>query len=66
MSCYYCQNKQEPDWKDFKTLYKFVSAGMKIKHRKYTNFCAKHQRRYARAVKIARIMKLLPYWPGQW
>jgi small subunit ribosomal protein S18 len=66
MNCYFCKNKIEVDWKDVDLLKKFISAGMKIKHRKYTKFCAKHQRKYAQAVKRARVMKLLPYFPGQW
>jgi small subunit ribosomal protein S18 len=43
MNCYFCKNKIEVDWKDVDLLKKFISAGMKIKHRKYTKFCAKHQ-----------------------
>ena len=64
MTCYFCsQNAKEIDYKDVDVLKKFLSAGMKIKNRKKTGLCAKHQRRLAQAVKKARQMALLPYLP---
>lgn len=64
MTCYFCsQNAKEIDYKDVETLKKFISAGMKIKPRKKTGVCAKHQRRLAKAIKRAREMALLPYLP---
>jgi len=64
MTCYFCsQNAKEIDFKDVDILKKFLSAAYKIKHRKETGFCARHQRKFSRAVKRARQMALLPYLP---
>lgn len=64
MTCYFCsQNAKEIDFKDVEVLKRFLSAAYKIKKRKYTGFCSKHQRKFKKAVKIARQMALLPYLP---
>jgi small subunit ribosomal protein S18 len=64
MTCYFCsQNAKEIDFKDVDILKKFLSAAYKIKHRKETGLCARHQRKLAQAVKRARQMSLLPYLP---
>ena len=64
MTCYFCsQNTKEIDWRAVDVLKKFISAGMKIKPRKKTGLCWKHQRALARAIKRARQMALLPYLP---
>jgi small subunit ribosomal protein S18 len=64
VQCILCtQNKKEIDWKDVDTLRKFLSAAAKIKPRRKTGLCAKHQRRLAKAVKRSRIMGLLPFVP---
>jgi len=63
-TCYFCsQAAKEIDYKDVEILKRFLSAGYKIKKRKYTGLCAWHQRKFARAVKRARQMALLPYLP---
>lgn len=64
MTCYFCsQNVKEIDFKDTEILKKFLSAAYKIKSRKESGLCAKHQRKFAKAVKRAREMSLLPYLP---
>lgn len=64
VQCIFCtQNRKELDWKDAETLRKFLSAAAKIKPRRKTGLCAKHQRYLARAVKRARVMGLLPFVP---
>jgi small subunit ribosomal protein S18 len=64
MSCYFCsQNSKEINYRDVDILKKFLSAGMKIKPRKKTGVCSRHQRKLARAIKRARQMALLPYLP---
>ncbi len=60
--CYFC-GKGSIDWKDTETLKRFLAVSQKIKSRKKTGLCAKHQRELARAVKRARQMALLPYLP---
>lgn len=60
MNCYFCQrNIKEIDFKDTDNLKNFVSGLGKIKARKKTGVCAKHQRRLAKAIKRARNMGLL-------
>ena len=61
--CYFCQqsNRQEIDFKNTQILGKFLSASAKIKPRKKTGLCARHQKKLAQAVKRARHLALLPY-----
>ena len=62
MTCYFCsQNAKDIDYKDVEVLKRFLSAGMKIKPRKKTGVCSRHQRKLALAIKRAREMALLPY-----
>ncbi len=49
------------DYKDVKMLRRFVSDTGKILPRRRTGLSAKHQRRIAQTVKLARQMALLPY-----
>ena len=53
------------DWKDSSTLRKYVSDRGKIRSRRVTGLCPKHQRDVAVAVKNAREMALLPYVGGR-
>ena len=62
MHCYFCQkNYQEIDFKEVKTLERFISASGKIKARKKTKLCQRHQKRLAQAIKRARFLALMPY-----
>ena len=58
--CGLCPNKPV-DWKDTSVLRKYVSDRGKIRSRRVTGLCPKHQRAVAVAVKNAREMALLPY-----
>ncbi|AKH17180.1 MULTISPECIES: 30S ribosomal protein S18 [Deinococcus] len=49
------------DYKDVKMLRRFVSDTGKILPRRRTGLSAKHQRRIAQTIKIARQLALLPY-----
>ena len=63
-NCYFCQKGiEEIDFKDTETLKRFISSMGKIKSRKKTRVCAKHQRRLAEAIKRARYLGLLPFTP---
>jgi small subunit ribosomal protein S18 len=57
--CYFCVNNLEVDYKDVRTLRKFINFYMKILPGKRTGVCAWHQRKLSEAVKRARIMALL-------
>ncbi len=60
--CYFCvEGIENIDYKDVETLRRFLSEDAKIRGRKQTGVCAKHQRQLARAIKRARYMALLPY-----
>ena len=61
-SCPYCRDKVEfVDYKDVATLRKFISDRGKIRSRRITGACRRHQSQIARAVKRARELALLPY-----
>ena len=61
-SCPYCKDKiEQADYKDIVMLRKFVSDRGKIRSRRITGACRRHQRQLARAVKRARELALLPY-----
>ena len=60
--CYFCKEKiEDVDYKDVTTLRRFVSERGKIKTRRTTGACRRHQRQVALAIKRAREMALLPY-----
>jgi len=62
--CYFCVNNiQEIDYKDTKTLEKFINYHRNILSARRTGTCAKHQRKLAKAVKRAKIMALLSHTP---
>jgi small subunit ribosomal protein S18 len=60
--CYFSANKIELiDYKDTKTLSRFVTDRGKIVPKRNSGLCAKWQRKVAVAIKRARFMGLLPY-----
>jgi small subunit ribosomal protein S18 len=64
-SCHFCKDKvAEVDYKNVNQLRRFVSEKGKIRNRRITGACRRHQRQVAGAVKQAREMALLPYVQG--
>ena len=60
--CPYCKDKiEQVDYKDVTGLRRFVSERGKIRSRRITGACRRHQSQIARAVKRARELALLPY-----
>jgi small subunit ribosomal protein S18 len=60
--CQHCRDKiEQVDYKDIATLRKFVSDRGKIRSRRITGACRRHQSQIARAVRRARELALLPY-----
>jgi small subunit ribosomal protein S18 len=49
------------DYKDLSALRRFISERGKIRSRRITGACRRHQSQVARAVKRARELALLPY-----
>ena len=60
--CLYCKDKVDHvDYKDVGTLRRFISERGKIRSRRITGACRRHQNQIAQAVKRARELALLPY-----
>ncbi len=60
--CHFCLEEiNDIDYKDVKTLYKFVNFNVKILSGKRTGVCSWHQRKLSQAIKRARIMALMPF-----
>ncbi len=61
-SCFFCKDKVEDvDYKNINQLRRYISEKGKIRSRRITGACRRHQRQVAVAVKRAREMALLPY-----
>ena len=64
-SCHFCKDKvTEVDYKNVNQLRRYISEKGKIRNRRITGACRRHQRQVAVAVKRAREMALLPYATG--
>ena len=60
--CAFClESDKAIDYTDLSTLRRYLTDRGKIKSRRKTGTCAKHQRRLAVAVKRARHLALLPF-----
>ena len=60
--CQFCRDKIDVvDYKDFPTLRRAMSEKGKIRSRRISGACRRHQRQVAVAVKRAREVALLPY-----
>jgi small subunit ribosomal protein S18 len=60
--CAFCvDHVNQVDYKDVNTLERYVSDQGKIKGRRQTGNCGKHQHQVSRAIKRARQLALLPY-----
>jgi small subunit ribosomal protein S18 len=65
--CQFCADKNLViDYKQSDMLYRFVTEEGKIRPRRQTGTCAKHQRILARAIKLARHLALLPFTAERW
>ena len=64
-NCYFCREKvDDVDYKNVNQLRRYISEKGKIRSRRITGACRRHQRQVAVAVKRAREMALLPYVSG--
>lgn len=60
--CQFCTDRSAVlDYKQAEVLRRYITEDGKIRPRRQTGACAKHQRAIARAIKRARHMALLPY-----
>ena len=64
-NCHFCREKiHEIDYKNVNQLRRYISEKGKIRSRRITGACRRHQEQIAVAVKRAREMALLPYVAG--
>lgn len=60
--CPYCKDKiEQVDYKDLGALRRFISERGKIRSRRITGACRRHQNQVSKAIKRARELALLPY-----
>jgi small subunit ribosomal protein S18 len=60
--CQFCTDKSTKiDYKDVNLLQRYIDDTGKIRPRRQTGTCAKHQRAVAKAIKNARHIALLPF-----
>ena len=65
--CQFCADKTiSIDYKKGDMLRRFITDDGKIRPRRQTGTCARHQRVLAGAIKRARHIALLPYTGGRW
>jgi len=59
--CFLCENNlKKLDYKDSYTLRRFTTLQGKIRPPRKTGTCARHQRVVAKAVKMARVLGVMP------
>jgi small subunit ribosomal protein S18 len=60
--CFFCKNKMDYiDYKEIDLLKRFISDKGKIRPRRITGLCVKHQSDLAKAIKKAREVALISY-----
>jgi small subunit ribosomal protein S18 len=59
--CAFCVEKKGADYKNYDQLRRYLTEHGRIRPRRQTGTCAKHQRDLAIAVKRARHLALLPF-----
>jgi small subunit ribosomal protein S18 len=65
--CQFCADHSKViDYKKVDLLKRFVNEQKKIRPRRETGTCSKHQRLLARAIKNARHIALLPFTAERW
>jgi len=65
--CQFCADKNiEMNYKNIDLLRRFITEEGKIRPRRQTGTCARHQRALAREIKKARHIALLPYTGEYW
>lgn len=64
-SCPLCESGiRQINYKDEKTLSRFITERGKMLPRRMTGMCARHQRQIGTAIKRARYLALIPYIRG--
>jgi small subunit ribosomal protein S18 len=64
-SCPFCESRvHHIDYKDDRTLGRFITDHGKILPSRLSGVCSRHQRQLANSIKRARYLALLPYIKG--
>ncbi|MDE3129355.1 MAG: 30S ribosomal protein S18 [Gemmatimonadota bacterium] len=64
-TCPFCESRiRFVDYKDDRTLGRFITDHGKILPSRLSGTCARHQRQLANAIKRARYLALIPYTSG--
>ena len=64
-TCPFCESRTRfVDYKDERTLGRFITDHGKILPSRLSGVCARHQRQLSTAIKRARFLALLPYTRG--
>ncbi|KKP36612.1 30S ribosomal protein S18 [Candidatus Peregrinibacteria bacterium RIFOXYC2_FULL_33_13] len=62
--CQFCESDSPYiDYKNLNQIAKYTTELKRIKPRYYTGVCLNHQKSLGKAIKVARIMGLLPFVP---
>ncbi len=65
--CQFCSDKEQViNYKNVELLKRYITEDGKIRPRRQTGACAKHQREVAGAIKRARQIALLPFTGKYW
>ena len=65
--CLFCSDKEQNiDYKNVELLKRYITDDGKIRPRRQTGACAKHQRQVAAAIKQSRQVALLPFTGKYW
>ena len=65
-SCAICESRVRiMDYKDERTIQRFITDTGKILPARMLGMCARHQRQLSQAIKRARFLALVPYVKGQ-
>ena len=60
-SCVFCKKEFDINYKNIDLTSRYVSSKGKILSRRISGNCAKHQRKLAKEIKIARFLSIFPY-----
>ncbi len=60
-NCVFCKRNLEIDYKDLDLIRRALTNRGKIKSRRITGVCAKHQRKLTKEIQRARFLNLVPY-----
>jgi small subunit ribosomal protein S18 len=60
-NCIFCKKGLEIDYKDLELIKRHLTNRGKIKSRRITGVCAKHQRKLTKEIQRARFLNLVPY-----